>query len=216
MSTAVTEPPSTQDAEAAAAAESRAATAAAAAAAAAEVAKSAGSAIWAGSSYLAAKASDYYEKRKATTQANGEYTIGGSPGPLVATDGTVRGLGSAEVLRMANTLDGILEKLDAAEAAEDDLGFHRNLKMLKDVPDKRKMCSLESCFGEEWTKLVNLKRSDISEFYYLCTSHPASSMSLDRRATFILSKPALPAALVPTWAGIRIPGNREQVDRQVH
>jgi len=71
-----------------------------------EGAKKAGSALWAAGSYL-------YE-RYATEGARGAAP---SAAKLVAEDGAVRGLGSAEVLHVANTLDGIFASGELAGGA---------------------------------------------------------------------------------------------------
>lgn len=82
------------------------------------VAKGAGSALWHAGSYLSSAAVGYVASR-----GEGVGVVGGGGGltgngaassngvggaaPKPPDDGTVRGLGSTEVLRMANTLDGI-------------------------------------------------------------------------------------------------------------
>eukprot|EP00965_Chrysotila_dentata_P107523 3552256-Pleurochrysis_carterae.AAC.2 len=63
-----------------------------------------GSAIWAAGSYLSAYVGG--EKRSAASNP-GVYSSAMSVTSMAADDGMMRGLGSAEVLRIANTLSGI-------------------------------------------------------------------------------------------------------------
>ena len=82
------------------------------------VAKGAGSALWHAGSYLSSAAAGYVAARGeagamnggSSSNGNGHHmngSSGASAAPLPPDDGTVRGLGSTEVLRMANTLQGI-------------------------------------------------------------------------------------------------------------
>ena len=79
-----------------------------AAAVASTVAKVGGRAIWEAASHLTSTASSVIASRMSTSAEGG----GG-----VADDGNIRGLGSAEVLKLANTLDGIFSSGELGSAA---------------------------------------------------------------------------------------------------
>ena len=81
------------------------------------VAKVGGSAIWAAGSYISNYALGDARRRSGDGGAALEQSM--QPAyPAEADDGTVRGLGSTEVLRIANALDGIFNTVESGSATK--------------------------------------------------------------------------------------------------
>lgn len=79
------------------------------------VAKVGGSAIWAAGSYI----SNYALGDARRRSGDGNPIQSMQPAyPAEADDGTVRGLGSTEVLRIANALDGIFNTVESGSATK--------------------------------------------------------------------------------------------------
>ena len=78
------------------------------------VAKVGGSAIWAAGSYISNYALGDVRRRDGAALEQSAQPAN----PVEADDGTVRGLGSTEVLRIANALDGIFNTVESGGATK--------------------------------------------------------------------------------------------------